>query len=83
MRTISEQFFEVIKDKIPRLGRKRVALITEREAGIVNAIEKVFPNAQLLICWHYILRDLKFWLSKHGATPKDLQFYDNQVKKLL
>ena len=78
-----EQFFEVIKDKIPRLGRKRVAIITDREAGIVNAIEKVFPNAQLLICWNHILRDLKFWLSKHGATQKDLQFYDNQVKKLL
>ena len=78
-----EQFFEIIKEKIPRLGRKAIPIITDREAGIVNAIENVFPNAQLLICWNHILRDLKFWLSKHGATPKDVQFYDNQVKQLL
>ena len=78
-----EQFLDVLKEKIPRLGRKPVPIITDREAGIVNAIAKVLPDSPLLICWNHILRDLKFWLGKHGATLKDLQFYDNQVKQLL
>ena len=66
------QFLDVLKEKIPRLGRKPVPIITDREAGIVNAIAKVLPDSPLLICWNHILRDLKFWLGKHGATLKDL-----------
>ena len=78
-----EQFLEVIKEKIPRLGKKTVPIVTDREVGIVNAITKVLPNARLLICWNHILRDLKFWLSKHGATQKDLSWYEDHVKQLL
>ena len=53
-----EQFLEVIKEKIPRLERKSVPIITDREAGIVNAFEKILPNSRLLICWNHFLRDL-------------------------
>ena len=74
-RNAANNFLEVIKEKIPRLERKSVPIITDREAGIVNAFEKILPNSRLLICWNHILRDLKFWLSKHCATQKDFQFY--------
>lgn len=46
--------------------------------GIVNGVTRVLPNAHLLICWNHILIDLKFWLSKHGATQKDLAWYDSR-----
>ena len=51
--------------------------------GIVNGVTRVLPNAHLLICWNHILLDLKFWLSKHGATQKDLAWYEDYVKQLL
>ena len=55
-----EQFLEVIKEKVPQLGKKTVPIVTDREVGIVNTITKVLPNARSLICWNHILRDLKF-----------------------
>ena len=74
-----EQFLDLIKEKIPNLERKNVPIVTDRETGIVNAFTKILPNSKLLICWNHILRDLKFWLSKHGGTPVDLKVYDNTL----
>ena len=78
-----EQFLDLVKTKIPRLEKKNVPIITDREAGIVNAFTKMLPNSQLLICWNHILRDLKFWLSKHGGTVSDMKAYDINVRQLL
>ena len=44
-----EQFLDLVKTKIPRLEKKNVPIITDREAGIVNAFTKMLPNSQLLI----------------------------------
>ena len=79
-----EQFLEVIKEKIPRLGKKTDReVVTDRDVGIVNPITRGLPNARLLICWNHILRDLKFWISKHGATKKKLSWYEDHVIQLL
>ena len=61
-----EVFLDSVKEKIPRLSTKKLAIVTDRETGIINAIKKIFPNLRLLICWNHILRDTKEWLRKNG-----------------
>ena len=53
-----EQLFDLIKSKIPKLNSKHVCVITDREVGIINAFKNALPNAQVLLCWNHIFRDL-------------------------
>ena len=78
-----EVFLEAVKEKVPLLGTKNLAIVTDRETGIINAIKKVFPNLTLLICWNHILRDTKDFLRKIGEISKNIEAINQQLKKLL
>ena len=78
-----EVFLETIKEKIPRLGNSKLAIVTDRETGIINAIKKVFPNLTLLVCWNHILRDTKDFLRKCGETSTNIEAINQQLKDLL
>ena len=78
-----EVFLDSVKEKIPRLSTKKLAIVTDRETGIINAIKKIFPNLRLLICWNHILRDTKEWLRKNGETSENITVYNHHLKQLL
>ena len=64
---VHERFFGQLVEQIPNLGKASVKIVTDREVGITNALQKVFPNAHVLHCWNHIIRDLKFWLKNTGG----------------
>ena len=76
---LHERFFEQFVEQIPNLGKESVKIVTDREVGITNALQNVFPNAHVLHCWNHIIRDLKFWLKKHGASQDDILVYKQDI----
>ena len=80
---VHEALLENLKQKIPRLKSKNICIVTDREIGIVNAFKNIFPNLKVLICWNHILKDIKEFLRKKGATTSEQSVYEGQVKKLL
>ena len=78
-----EMLFNSVKQRIPRLKDKNLAIVTDRETGIINAIKNVFPNLTLLICWNHILRDTKEWLRKNGKNEQNTLEIVKQIKCLL
>ena len=78
-----EAHFSFAKEKNPRLQKRPVPVVTDREQGIVNAFKSVFPNSHIFLCWNHILRDIEFWVKKKGASPKEIRFYKDKVKTLL
>ena len=76
---VHQQFFDLLKEKVPNLGKKDFKIVTDRESGITTALENVFPQAHVLHCWNHVTRDLKFWLKKHGATQDDISVYKQDV----
>ena len=70
-----EAHFSFLKERIPRLQKRSVPVVTDREQGIVNAFKNVLPDSHIFLCWNHILRDVEFWVKKKGAAPKEIRFY--------
>ena len=79
-----EQFLQTVLTLIPNLSRcTLVPLVTDEEAGVINAIEKVLPNIPRLRCWNHLIRDVKRWLSAHGASSAEITVYIDNIRSLL
>ena len=57
--------------------------MTDREKGIINAIELELPNAKLLLCWNHLRQDIRRWLWLHKAKQQDTSVYMADIKVLL
>lgn len=57
--------------------------MSDKEYAINNAIETVFPNMLLLICWNLIIRATKGWLRKKVENSENISVYISQIRKLL
>ena len=68
--------------KITKL-RKDTAVVTDKERGITNAIEKVAKNVIVCQCWNHIKQDFKFWLGKHGISGKEKNIYTSDLEAIL
>ena len=80
---LHERFLDCLATQIPVLRTENIPIVLDRERGIRNAFEKVFPNVTILHCWNHIKQYLKFWLSKHGAGSIDRAFYMDNLNKIL
>ena len=45
-----ERWFDYIAEKIPKITTKKIAIVTDREKGVSNAISKMLPNFVNLYC---------------------------------
>ncbi|CAC5412488.1 unnamed protein product [Mytilus coruscus] len=73
------KFFEFVSSVFPKLNRKCVPFVTDREPGLVNAIEKNFPNSDVIMCWNHLITDAKFNLHKMGADQENIAFYLSNI----
>ena len=80
---VHSKFFDFVSSIFPKINKKSVPFITDREIGIVNAIEKNFPNCEVLMCWNHLVNDFKYNLQKMGAEQNNIGFYISNIKELL
>lgn len=62
---------------------QQLHVCTDGESGCANAIQQSFPAWVVFTCWNHVIRDVEFWLKKHGATKDELVVYKNQIQNLL
>lgn len=53
-------FWRKIATLVQSIHRASTVIVTDREKAIVNAIEKVVPNAALIYCWNHIHSDANY-----------------------
>jgi len=75
--------FDFVSPIFPKINKKSVPFMTDREIGIVNAIENNFPNGAVLKCWNHLVNDLKYNLQKMRAEQNNIGFYTSNIKELL
>jgi hypothetical protein len=63
--------------------KKSYWFVTDRETGLVNVIEKNFPNCDVIMCWNHLINDLRFNLQKMGAYHSNIAVYVTNIKELL
>ncbi|SMN01977.1 hypothetical protein SPONN_284 [uncultured Candidatus Thioglobus sp.] len=79
--THQEMWKECCK-RVPSLATTEFPIVTDKEKSITNAISRELPAVRVLHCWNHILRDVQFWLRKHGAPKGDIAIYCENLRNL-
>ncbi len=75
-----KEMFQVCIKKIPSLKKVACPIVTDKEKGIVNAVQQELSSLTLLFCWNHIIRDIRAWCRSHGAH---VAVYTEDVRQLL
>ena len=67
-----KEFFSICHKLVPLLKKTTKPFVTNEERAIVNAISETLPDVPQLRCWNHIFRDIRRWLSSHGAPSEDI-----------
>ena len=69
---------------LPQIKEFRLPVVTDREKGILDAIEisSSGQNATIL-CWNHIKKDVKRWLTEKKYSTSDIAMYIQHVTALL
>lgn len=76
------RLFEFLAERVPILKTKKIPFITDREPALTKAVERFFPNIQVLHCWNHLKRDFKEELRKLGADPSEIGVYLSDWRKM-
>lgn len=49
------RLFEFLAERVPILKTKKIPFITDREPALTKAVERFFPNIQVLHCWNHLI----------------------------
>ena len=63
--------------------KTQLVVVTDKERGITNAIEKVAKNVIVHHCWNHIKQDFKFWLGKRSISGKEKNIYASDLEAIL
>ena len=77
-----KEFLSICKKMVQSLKSATCPLVTDEERGIVNAVAEVFPQIPQLRCWNHIIRDVKAWLRKHGASSEEVSVYVADIQNM-
>ena len=69
--------------KLSNLEKTQLVVVTDKERGITNAIEKVAKNVIVCHCWNHIKQDFKFWLGTRGISGKEKNIYTSDLEAIL
>lgn len=79
---IHRDFFNFIRSICPEIDGK--IIITDREAGIVQAIKLFLPKTTHFFCWNHIRQDVAHWLkARTGYGADDVKIYGSWIYDLL
>lgn len=68
--------------RVPSLSSADAPFVTDREKAIANALHLELPNVYHVYCWNHVIRDVRFWLTKHGAPSSDIAIYLDDIRSL-
>jgi hypothetical protein len=60
--SVHEHFFSFIKSAIPKIYKKKIPIVVDREPSIRKAIQTILPDCPVLLCWNHIRGDFKYHL---------------------
>jgi len=73
---IHEDFCTDIVKRLPNsVYGQSFNICSDSEAACSNAIKKAFPQWNIFNCCNHILRDVEFWLKKHGGSKEETTLY--------
>lgn len=72
-------FFQEAVKAIPSLKSSTCCLVTDKERGIVKAVELELPTITRLQCWNHIFRDIRFWLRNMKAPMQEIVVYLDDI----
>jgi hypothetical protein len=74
--------FKFLKEKIPRIDKKQVPFVDDKEPGLKKAIQNNFPNCSIMFCWNHLKGDFKFWF-KGKVETDNIRLYVDHLSKML
>ena len=80
---VQSNFFKTLTNVMPELNSDHVVLVTDRESGIVKAINTAFSKVHHVFCWNHLLKDVEHWVRKHDGKHSDVTVYVNNILLLL
>jgi len=78
-----QTFFNFLAEKMPKISKKGIPIVVDREPGITKAIKNTLPNCQVFHCWNHIIGDLKHWLHDKKVQPDNVRFYLGELRNFL
>ena len=80
---VHKQFFEVIRNQLPKMNNRVVTFVMDRERAFSKAVALIFPKANISLCWNHIKSDVKAKLYDLNAPSIDRIVYMNHLDRLL
>ena len=74
--------FNELKSHVSSLSTSKAPFVTDREKAITNALQSELPQVFHVSCWNHLIRDIRFRLTKHGASSSDIAVYLDDVRSL-
>lgn len=81
--SVHETLFNFLKFAVPKISKKRIPIVVDREAGIRKAIKNILPDCPILTCWNHLRNDFKYWLNQKKVSPDNIRLYHHQLKQML
>jgi len=73
-----------IKEKLPSLNNLQspIAIVTDDEKAVCNAIDNTLTGVVHVRCWNHIINSAKIWLRRHGAKSDEIPVYVLNLREL-
>jgi hypothetical protein len=62
--SVHELFFSFINSAIPKISKKKIPIVIDRESGIRKAIQTILPDCPVLLCWNHIRGEFKYHIQQ-------------------
>ena len=78
-----QRCWSVLLRALPQIKQYALPVLTDREKGIIDAIEMTSAGQNpLILCWNHIKRDVKRWLIDHNLSVHSTEL-SQQITRLL
>jgi hypothetical protein len=62
--SVHELFFSFINSAIPKISKKKIPIVIDRESDIRKAIQTILPDCPVLPCWNHIRGEFKYHIQQ-------------------
>lgn len=81
--SVHETLFNFLKTAVPKIMKKKIPIVIDREPGLKKAIRTILPDCPILTCWNHLRGDFKYWLTQNKVPSDNISLYLHQLKQML